>query len=46
LLLDAGADVNASRGLGELALIEAVRGGHMAVVQLLLAHGANVKCGR
>ncbi len=42
LLLDAGADVNATDDDGETALIAAARGGHTEAAQILLDAGADV----
>ncbi|KAI3339128.1 hypothetical protein F4824DRAFT_508504 [Ustulina deusta] len=42
LLLDRGANINASNWVNNTALIEAAREGHEAVVQLLLHYGANI----
>jgi len=43
LLLDRGIDVNARDNRGSTALLEAVRTGHVASVQLLIAHGASLQ---
>ena len=42
-LLDKGADVNAKFRYGMTALFKASERGHLEVVKILLAHGADVK---
>lgn len=42
LLLDRGADVNRTNGVGQTALMMAALFGHMPIVDLLIERGANV----